>query len=102
MSALQPFAPAYGSGVKLTTGLASANVAITPSRNLCCRIVNRGPGVAWFRIGYDSSLTALVDADVMLLPGAQETFTRPLDASYFAAIADQANTVLQLINGEGL
>lgn len=101
MSALQPFAPAYGSGVKLTTGLASANVAITPSRNLCCRIVNAGPGTVWFRINSSSTATAVKDADVCLLPGSQESFTRPLDATYLAAIADQANTVVYFINGEG-
>lgn len=95
MSAQQPVAPHYGSGVTVTTG-ASAQVTIKPGKQMI--LTNLGANVCYVRIGAVAQTATAADYPVP--PGAQVTITKDHDHQHMAHYGAAATT-LHYMNGEG-
>lgn len=95
----QPFAPAYGKGITVTPGAASA-VQAFPNNATAVEITNTGAVNCAVRFAETSSVTASLTADYLILPGMKVVITKPRDWEYFAHIGTAAGS-LHLIPGEG-
>lgn len=95
MSAQQPVAPNYGSGVTVTTG-ASASVAVPPTKQLI--LTNLGANVCYVRCGAVAQTATAADYPVPA--GAQVTITKGSDDLHMAHYGAVATT-LHYMGGEG-
>lgn len=95
---MQPFNPVYGTGQNLTATGTSASVSLRKGPQQI-RIINTGANPGQVRIGQGSQ-TATV-ADLHLIPGAVESFTKFADHDTLAYIS-ASGTTFNIIMGQGL
>jgi len=95
----QPFAPAYGSGVVVTPGAASA-VQFIANNATAVEITNTGTVTCAVCFAETSSVTASLTTDYIILAGMKVVITKPRDWKYFAHIGTAAGS-LHVIPGEG-
>lgn len=97
MSNLAPFNPVYGSGQNLTAAAATASVSI-PKGTKQIRIINTGLNPGQIRIGVGAQTATA--ADLHIVAGAIETFTKFEDSDTLAYIS-AAGTTFNIMVGEG-
>lgn len=95
-----PFLPAYGQGVRVTTGASSANVAINSAYN-AIYIVNFGADYAYVRTG-DGSVVA-TDTDMPIASRNGIMISKLDDHTHIAYIRNNLDCELLILPGlEGL
>lgn len=93
----QPIQPAYGSGVTLAPGVATASSAITKG-NKQGVLTNTGANLAYIRIGKAGIQAS--SADYPVPAGAQVVVTKAMDDDTIAHISP-LGTTLHYMNAEG-
>ena len=96
----QTFAPAYGDGVLVSPGVASAVQAFPNNSSAVC-LTNIGATRVSIRFGETNAITASLNADYTLLPGMQVTITKNRAHQFFAHIGSGGGGSLHVIPGEG-
>lgn len=98
MTIKAPISPAYGKGIAVAPGAATANATIEKG-NKQHILTNTGANPCYVRIGKGAALTASA-ADYLVPAGAQVVVTRSMDDDTIAFIAP-LGTTLHAIPGEG-
>ena len=98
----QAFAPAYGQGVTVSPGVASAVQAL-PNNSSAVELTNLSSTISCsVRFGETAALTATLGGDYVLLPGMKSVITKQRGYQFFAYIGSGAAGSLHVIPGEGL
>ena len=98
----QAFAPAYGKGVTVVPGVASAVQAL-PNNNSAVELTNLSTTISCsVRFGETAALTATLGGDYVLLPGMKSVITKQRGYQFFAYIGSGAAGSLHVIPGEGV
>jgi len=92
------FAPAYGSGVTVAPGVASAEQVIGAGRKTLM-LTNLGSVTCYVRVGFTS--VAATVADCPILAGSQVTISKSEDASKVSFVTAAGATSLHIMEGEG-
>lgn len=93
-----PFQPIVKKSKKLSAGVASSSVQVTPARMYT--ITNDGSVVAYFATG-EADVAAEVDIDMCILAGETMTLKKPVDHDYIAGITESGDTILRIAPGNG-
>lgn len=98
----QAFAPAYGQGVTVAPGVASAVQAL-PNNSSAVELTNLSSTISCsVRFGETATLTATLGGDYLVLPGMKCVITKQRGYQFFAYIGSGAAGSLHVIPGEGL
>lgn len=99
MDDIRTFAPAYGQGIAVTPGAASANSVFGANVTSLC-ITSRNSVECFVRVGTGAALAATA-ADYLVPPNGQVTISKFLDYDRIAYIAPAGGGSLHIIPGEG-
>lgn len=99
MDDIRTFAPAYGQGIAVTPGAASANSVLGANVTSLC-ITSRNSVECFVRVGTGAALAATT-ADYLVPPAGQVTISKFLDYDRIAYIAPAGGGSLHIIPGEG-
>lgn len=94
----QPIQPAYGSGVPLAPGAASATATVAKG-NKQLILTNTGANICYVRVG-PATVAAATVADYPVPAGAQVVVTKAQDDNTIAHISP-LGTTLHAMGGEG-
>lgn len=97
---LQAFAPAFGSGLLLSPGVASAATAFPNNAN-AVELTNIGTTRVSVSFGETNAVTASLNADYTILPGMKIVVTKARASQFIAHISSAAGGSLHIIPGEG-
>lgn len=102
--AIEAFGPSWGQGQQITTSTSTGNDVIDSNGGKQDQIVvtNKDASIhVYVRTG-DSTVTATVDSDYLVLPGTQITLSKNLDDTHIAHIAESGTPEIHVIPGRGL
>lgn len=101
-----PFCPRYGSGKLIDVTTTSSATAIDPQDSNQAVITNTGENEVYFRFGYDNSVAAIDEEDMLITPGSSIVISLSKDpVKTYTHIATQSNvsdSVIHIIFGTGL
>ncbi len=98
---LQAFAPAFGNGLLLSPGVASATTAF-PNNSNAVELTNLGATRVSVAFGNTNAVTASLNADYTIMPGMKIVVTKNRDYEFVAHISSAAGGSLHIIPGEGM
>ena len=97
---LQAFAPAFGNGLLLSPGVASATTAF-PNNSNAVELTNLGTTRVSVSFGETNAVTATLNGDYTILPGMKIVVTKNRAFQFIAHISSAAGGSLHIIPGEG-
>lgn len=98
MADLATFAPAYGQGVTVAPGAATASVTI-PQGSRSLVLTNLGSTVCYMRVTQGASSATI--ADYPVTPGAQVSISKAQVSDTVSYICPGGTTSLHIISGDG-